>query len=91
MVLLCGAALFLRSLWNLSNVDAGFRREGVFTVNVDATLPKLDPTKVKFIEAELAKIGRMWQSLVDAVESVSRIKAISASTLTRLADGTAGS
>ena len=84
MILLCGAALFLRSLWKLSKVDAGFQREGVFTVNVDATLPKLDPTKVKSVEAELAKIGRMWQNLVEPVESLAQVKAISASTLTPL-------
>ena len=35
LVLLVGALLFVRSLHNLSVVDAGFRPEGVLAINLD--------------------------------------------------------
>ena len=40
MVLLCGAALFVRTLQNLTKLDAGFQREDVLTMRVSATFPK---------------------------------------------------
>ena len=43
LVLLCGAALFLRTLHNLTTLESGFNREGVLTMQVDAVLP---PTKL---------------------------------------------
>jgi hypothetical protein len=36
-VLLAGAVLFLRSLWNLRGVDAGFEDRGVIIATIDAT------------------------------------------------------
>jgi len=38
LVLLMGAALFTRSLWNLDRVDLGFRRQSLMTFSVDPSL-----------------------------------------------------
>jgi predicted permease len=39
LVLLVGAGLFVRSLWNLQRFDAGFAREGVLLVDLDGKRP----------------------------------------------------
>jgi predicted permease len=81
VVLLCGAALFVRTLRNLSLLDAGFRRDGVLTMRVDATLPKSAPKKGKAAEEDHARIGRMWEELLDPLRTLSGVRAVSASTL----------
>lgn len=81
VVLLCGAALFLRSLRNLTHLDAGFRREGVLTMRVDATLPKSAPKRDKEAEEEHARIGRMWEALLEPVRVLPQVAAASVSTL----------
>ncbi|NJL27494.1 MAG: ABC transporter permease [Thermoanaerobaculia bacterium] len=51
VVLVVGAGLMLRSLWNLLDVDAGFDREGVLTFNVllpRASHPKSSETLLFF-------------------------------------------
>jgi predicted permease len=82
VVLLCGATLFLRSLRNLTHLDAGFQREGVLTVKVDATLPKSAPKNGKAAEEEHARIGRMWEDLLESVRVLPQVRGVSASTLT---------
>ena len=39
VLLLCGAALFLRTLHNLNTVSAGFDRDGVLTMQIEMTVP----------------------------------------------------
>ena len=39
VLLLCGAALFLRTLHNLNTVPAGFDRDGVLTMQIETTVP----------------------------------------------------
>ena len=59
-VLLCGAALFLRSLWNLTAQDAGFQHDGILTMRIDATLPRRNlPQDGKAAEDEHARLARM--------------------------------
>jgi predicted permease len=81
VVLLCGAALFLRSLRNLTHVDAGFQREGVLTMQVDATLPKSAPKEGKAAELEHAEIGRMWERVLEPLQALPQAGAASVSTL----------
>ena len=42
MVLLVGSALLMRSFWQLSNVDAGYDTEGIFTFQIAASRPDLN-------------------------------------------------
>ena len=39
VLLLCGAALFLRTLHNLNGVGSGFDHDGILTMQVEATVP----------------------------------------------------
>jgi MacB-like periplasmic core domain len=80
VVLVCGAALFLRSLRNLTQLDAGFQREGVLTMHVAATLPKT-AAKDKAAEEEHARIGRMWNALLEPLHALPQVRTASVSTL----------
>jgi predicted permease len=84
VVLLCGAALFLRSLRNLTTLDAGFQREGVITVEAESILPGTSPKPGKETEEELARIGRMWEEVLAPVSELAAARAVSASTLSPL-------
>jgi predicted permease len=42
LVLLVGSALLVRSFWQLSNVDAGYDTEGIFTFQIAANRPDLN-------------------------------------------------
>jgi macrolide transport system ATP-binding/permease protein len=81
IVLLCGAALFLRTLRNLNQLDAGFDREGVRVMLVDATIPRLNLPPGPASDAELARIGRMWTEFLDPIRSLPSVRAASVSTL----------
>jgi predicted permease len=86
VVLLCGAALFLRTLHNLNAIDPGFGRQGVLTFQVDATVPDRDraaKTPEAHREAH-AELGAMWQSLVDRLGALPGVTAAAASTMSPL-------
>jgi predicted permease len=83
-VLLCGAALFLRSLHNLTHLDAGFQRESVLTMLVDATLPRSGRKTGAEAEMEYGRIGRMWEELLEPVRALPNVKAVSASSMAPL-------
>jgi predicted permease len=82
LVLLCGAALFLRTLHNLSTLESGFNREGVLTMQVDAVLPatKIAP-RTPGVPAEYGRVGRMWEDLVARAVSLPGVTSAGAATL----------
>ena len=85
MVLLCGAALFVRTLQNLTKLDAGFQREDVLTMRVSATFPKSPgPKEGKAAEEEHARFGRVWEDLIEPVGAFPWVRAASVSTLSPL-------
>jgi putative ABC transport system permease protein len=53
LVLLVGALLFVRSLRNLMNTDAGFKGEGVITVNIDFSKAKYPKERRLPVQQEL--------------------------------------
>ena len=67
MLLLAGAGLFARSLYNLKTLDPGFRVENVFTFSVDPSLSGYEGERLT------ALYGRLQQELstVPGVRSVS--------------------
>lgn len=86
VVLLCGAALFALSLRNLTTLDAGFHRDGIYTIRVDSIVPRKTPPGVPYkpTEEEIAKDGRMWEDLLEPLQSLPQIKAAAVSTLSPL-------
>jgi predicted permease len=83
-VLLCGAALFLRSLHNLTHLDAGFERESVLTMQVDAAFPQSGHKLSAAAEEEYGRVGRMWEDLLEPVRELPKVKAVSASSMAPL-------
>jgi predicted permease len=79
--LLCTAALFLRSLQNLTAQDAGFQRESVLTMQVDATLPRSARKPSAEAAAEYGRIGRMWEDLLEPVRAFPQVSAVCASSM----------
>lgn len=84
VVLLCGAAQFLRSLRNLTTLDPGFQRDGVTAVQAEAVLPPSASAKGKAAEEAHTQIGRMWQDVLTPLQGLAPLRAVSASTLTPL-------
>jgi predicted permease len=92
VVLLCGAALFLRTLDNLDAVDAGFKRQGVLTVFVESTPPdarrssfdrvrKATPAESR---QEHARLGVMWEDFIDRVAALPGVTSAAAATMSPL-------
>jgi predicted permease len=79
LILLIGAALFVRSLWNLNSHDAGFPREHVLIVRVEPAgsdprgtgdkLQRLHSTYVHLLEGVQALPGVRWASLANVSPS----------------------
>jgi predicted permease len=69
VALLCSAALFLRTLHNLNAVETGFHREGVLTMEVEATVPGRNATPKTPDENSLerARLGTIWQDFIARV------------------------
>ena len=68
VVLLLGAALLMRSMWNIQRVDPGFNSEGVLTMRL--TLPR------ERYEGEAA--GAFFDSLIERLEAVPGVRSASA-------------
>ena len=85
LVLLGGAALFVRTLHNLNRLDGGFKPQGVLTVRIDATLQRpTGPVVPAAVQADHARIALIWETLVERVSSVPGVQAAGAATLSPL-------
>jgi predicted permease len=73
-ILLIGAGLFLRTLQNLENLDAGFQREGVLTMNVDVWARNY----------QARQFASFWQETLSRVKALPGVSAASVSFLTPL-------
>jgi predicted permease len=86
VVLLSGAALFLRTLQNLTHVDAGFSPDGVVAMVVQTTLPR--PTVAKPQPADIAeyhaRLGAAWSTLAARVSEVAGASSTAIATMTPL-------
>src|SRR6185436_13801732 len=69
VLLLCGAALFLRTLHNLNRVPSGFERDGVLTMQVEATVPgrTVPPKTPAEFRADHARLGAIWRGFMERV------------------------
>jgi predicted permease len=72
VLLLCGAALFLRTLHNLNNVSSGFDRDGVLTLEAEATVPgrTVTPKTPAEFRADHARLGAIWSGFIERVREV---------------------
>jgi predicted permease len=60
MLLIAGAGLFARSLYNLKSLDPGFEADNLITFHVDPALNGYDQSRIKrFYEALLADLKRL--------------------------------
>jgi predicted permease len=74
LLLMIGAGLFLRSLHNLRNLDAGFRPEGVLTMQVDPGARQY-PTP---------QLNAFWQDVLSRVQATPGVQRASLSVLSPL-------
>jgi predicted permease len=72
VLLLCGAALFLRTLHNLNRVPSGFDRDGILTMQVEATVPgrTVTPKTPAEFRADHARLGAIWSGFIERVGEV---------------------
>ena len=72
VLLLCGAALFLRTLHNLNSIPSGFDRDGVLTMQVEATVPgrTVTPKTPAEFRSDHARLGGIWSGLPERVREV---------------------
>jgi predicted permease len=86
VLLLCGAALFLRTLHNLNRAPAGFDRDGVLTMLVEATVPgRTDPPKTPAeFRADHARLGAIWSGFIERVHEVPGVSSAAVATMSPL-------
>jgi predicted permease len=86
VVLLCGAALFLRTLRNLGTLDAGFDRTGVLTLEVEATVPGRNvPAKTPDEHRQdHARLGGIWEDFIARVSALPGVTSAAVATMSPL-------
>jgi predicted permease len=86
VLLLCGAALFLRTLRNLNSVPAGFDRHGVLTLQVDATVPgrSVTPKTPAEFRADHARLAAIWSGFIQRVHEAPGVTSAAASNMNPL-------
>jgi predicted permease len=68
LVLLVGALLFVRSLQKLLSVDAGFRPEGIVSVNLDLRRPQYKQDRRQMIYRDLLERVRTRPGVISAAQ-----------------------
>jgi predicted permease len=86
VLLLCSAALFLRTLYNLNSVPSGFDRDGVLTMQVEATVPgrTVRPKTPADFRADHARLGAIWSGFVERVHEVQGVSSASVAAMNPL-------
>ena len=85
LVLLGCAGLFVRTLYKLNSLDAGFSRNGVLLMTISAALPRVsEPPTPEAVMAEMSRVGGIWQSLVERMAAEPGVNAVAAATLSPL-------
>jgi predicted permease len=86
VLLLCGAALFLRTLHNLNSVPSGFDRDGVLTMQVEATVPgrTVRPKTPAEFRADHARLGAVWSRFIERVREVPGVSSASVAAMNPL-------
>ena len=77
VLLLCGAALFVRTLHNLNAVESGFDHDGILTMQVEATVPgrTVTPKTPAEFRADHARLGVIWRGFMERVHQVPGVSA----------------
>ena len=77
VLLLCGAALFVRTLQNLNGVTSGFDRGGILTMQVEATVPgrTVTPKTPAEFRADHARLGAIWSGFMERVHQLPGVSA----------------
>jgi putative ABC transport system permease protein len=86
VLLLCGAALFLRTLHNLNQVPSGFDRDGVLTIQVEATVPGRTvraKTPAEY-RADHTRLGAIWSGFIERVREVPGVSSASVAAMNPL-------
>jgi predicted permease len=86
VVLLFGAALFLRTLHGLNTLPSGFERQGVLTMYIEATVPgrNVPPKTPEEFRRDHARLGGIWGDLVSRVAVLPGVVSTGAGTLSPL-------
>jgi predicted permease len=86
VLLLCGAALFLRTLHNLNSAPSGFDRHGVLTMQVEATVPgrTVTPKTPAEFRSDHARLGVIWSGFLERVQEVPGVSSAAASNMNPL-------
>jgi predicted permease len=89
ILLLSGAVLFVRTLHNLTTVQAGFDRAGILTMQVAATVPgrTVTPNTPAESRADHARLGAMWSGFIERVQEVPGVSSAAAATMNPLSSG----
>jgi predicted permease len=78
LVLLVGSALLMRSFWQLSNVDAGYDTEGIFTFQIAAGRPDLN---------DRASMSRFQYTFMDRLKALPGVESVGYITTLPLDEG----
>ena len=86
VLLLCGAALFQRTLHNLNTIPSGFDRDGVLTMLVEATVPgrTVPPKTADEFRADHTRLGAIWSGFIERVREVPGVSSAAVATMNPL-------